>query len=483
MKRPIPLLLIAVTVLTGFSQQKNPAEIYEEFKKSAIGSYNSFRDECNQNYAEFLKTAWEWYNGEAPLPRPKEDNPVPPRPYEPIDDEPVVVVPQPVKPIEPLPQPKPISPIKENPAPVDVAFPVKFYGITSEIRLPEVAKTKLKDLSPNSLSDAWRRLGADDLNNTIRDCLEARIRYNLCDWAYLQFLQQMASQFCGDDNTATFLAAFLFCQSGYQMRLADDAGRLVILVGSRHSIYEKPYYLLDGITFYPVGQSSNRIKICNAKYEGETPLSLFITEEQSLGADLSEARQIKSKRFADVEATSRVPRELIKFYDSYPTSAIGNNPLTRWAMYADTPLAEKTKQSLYPALRKAIEGNTDLDAVNKLLNWVQTGFVYEYDDKVWGHDRAFFAEETLYYPYADCEDRAILFSRLVRDLLGLDVALVYYPGHLAAAVKFNEDVKGDAMMINGERFTVCDPTYIGAPVGRQMPDLDHANARAIVLKK
>ena len=118
-----------------------------------------------------------------------------------------------------------------------------------------------------------------------------------------------------------------------------------------------------------------------------------------------------------------------------------------------------------------------------LLNWVQTGFVYEYDDKVWGHDRAFFAEETLYYPYCDCEDRSILYSRLIRDLLNLDVALIYYPGHLATAVCFDQDVQGDAMIINGRKFIVCDPTYIGAPVGAQMPDLEYDKAQAIVLNK
>ena len=118
-----------------------------------------------------------------------------------------------------------------------------------------------------------------------------------------------------------------------------------------------------------------------------------------------------------------------------------------------------------------------------LLNWVQTGFVYEYDDKVWGHDRAFFAEETLYYPYCDCEDRSILFSRLIRDLLGLDVALIYYPGHLATAVCFDSDVSGDIMLINNRKFVVCDPTYIGAPVGAQMPGLEYEKAQAIVLNK
>ena len=39
-----------------------------------------------------------------------------------------------------------------------------------------------------------------------------------------------------------------------------------------------------------------------------------------------------------------------------------------------------------------------------------------------------------------------------------------------------------ALMINGRKFIVCDPTYIGAPVGAQMPGLEYDNTQAIVLK-
>lgn len=108
--------------------------------------------------------------------------------------------------------------------------------------------------------------------------------------------------------------------------------------------------------------------------------------------------------------------------------------------------------------------------------------VYEYDDKVWGGDRAFFADETLYYPYCDCEDQSILFSRLVRDLLGLEVVLVYYPGHLATAVQFTENITGDYVAMNGKRYVICDPTYIGAPVGATMPEMDNAKAKIILLE-
>lgn len=155
---------------------------------------------------------------------------------------------------------------------------------------------------------------------------------------------------------------------------------------------------------------------------------------------------------------------------------------TRWAFYANVPASEEMLSNLYPKLRELIKGKSQWEASNRLLNWVQTGFVYEYDDKVWGDDRAFFPDETLFYPYCDCEDRSILFSRLVRDLMGLEIVLLYYPGHLATAVHFTEDVAGDYLTVNGKRFVVCDPTFINANVGRTMTDMDNSTAHVILLE-
>ena len=154
---------------------------------------------------------------------------------------------------------------------------------------------------------------------------------------------------------------------------------------------------------------------------------------------------------------------------------------THWAVYANTPLDNAIQYSLYPALKQSIAGLSERDAVNKILNFVQTAFVYEYDDKVWGRDRAFFAAETLHYPYADCEDRSILFSRIIRDIMGLDVVLLYYPGHLATAVAFTQDVQGDYLVYKNRKYIVCDPTYINAPLGETMPGMNNQEAQLIVL--
>lgn len=334
----------------------------------------------------------------------------------------------------------------------------------------------------SNLSKVWTSLSDKGvLNNTIRDCLSLRISLSLCDWAYLNLLFSLSKVIFSNCNETTMLTSYIYCQSGYRMRLGRNGQNLYLLYASEHGIYDMDYFKIDNIKYYPFKCNENQLEICDASFPQEKPLSLYIPLQQTFEYKPSNLRTLISKRYPDVEVRVQVNTNMIDFYNTYPTSEINGNVMTRWAMYANTPLDEHVKSQLYPKLTEKISGLNQLEAANKLLNWVQTAFVYEYDDKVWGHDRAFFSEETLYYPYCDCEDRAILFTRLVRDLLGLQTILVYYPGHLACAVCFTDKVAGDYILLDGKRFVITDPTYIGAPVGKTMPDMDNTQASVILL--
>lgn len=492
MRRNIVFTAILTAFISCFAQDISDFEAFrkgliDDYQKTRADIYRRFdnmRDSLNAEYASFLRNAWGRYKENSAVPRPKDEPPLPPIPYQ--DDEsvqPVDVKPREMPLPQPLPQPLPIEPIKETPLSSDRRTDVPFYGITESVRVPDRLEITLNSNSNQEISRAWEKLNACRLDNTIYDCLRVRDSRRLGDWAYLQFLNRLADRVCGDGDAATLLTAYLFANSGYQMRLAISGDELVLLFGSHHQIYDKSYYVVDGTTYYPLKDVRGSIIISPAKFAGEKPISLIMESVPLLGNSLSSGRKISSKKYPEMEAAAHVMTDLIEFYDTYPSSAYGGNLLTRWATYASTPLSDEAQRSLYPALRNALAGCTPLEEVNRLLNWVQTGFVYEYDEKVWGHDRAFFPEETLYYPFSDCEDRAILFSRLVRDLLGLDVALVYYPGHLATAVMLGDDASGDAMIIDGRRFLVCDPTYSGAPAGKQMSVVDGSKAQAILLTK
>lgn len=474
------------TPFIGVAQNDNFQEVYNNFKQQAQSDYEDFRHKVNKKYADWMRQAWEWHQKIEPMPRPKDEMLPPviyykkkeqhsepkPLPYE-------EVAPQP----GPQPQPKPVAPIRESEDEYQTAS-FQFFGTDGQVRLPKNFYFKLKGRNEKAYAAAWEELSSEQYNNLIRDCLVLRMKHQLCDWAYLMMLGAMSETICGKEtNEAVMMQAFVFCQSGYKIRLGFTKEKdLRLLVKSEHIIFDLTGFKMDDGIFYllqPI--EDDGLNICDISYPEEKPLSLWITQEQKFAECKTQERQLIPQDSL-MPIKTQVNENLVSFYNTYPTSMVGEDVVSRWAFYANTPLSTCVKEKLYPQLRAIIQkADNKFMAASWLLYWVQTAFVYEYDDKVWGSDRAFFAEESLHYPYCDCEDRSILFSRLVRDLLGLKVLLVYYPSHLATAVEFTEQVTGDYISLDGRKFVVCDPTYIGAPVGSTMPDMNNNTAKVIEL--
>lgn len=494
------LVTVAGRAQGSFEDFRKSAEArFEKFRRDADEKYENFRRKANEDYAAFLEKAWKGVDSKPPLKRPKEDPPVvPPKPapVEPIkEDMPIkeetpikdkeVVIKEVVKPApKPEPRPEPVEPIVVKPQPQVAQHEFTVFGTPMKVRLGREHGFKLSGADNAAVSRGWKQLSDQKYDALIADCLALRDKHNLSDWHYLRMLQAMVKSFLGDSNEATLLMAYVYSQSGYKMRMAQADGRLYMCYASKHVIYDESYYQLDGVNYYALDGKGKRIIMSDAAFPNEKAMSLYITGEPQLAVKSTAERNLKSTRYPAMAFDVAVNKNLIDVYGDYPTSEIGGNFMTRWAMYASTPMGKDVSSRLYPAIKKVIAGKSEEEAVQMILNWVQTAFVYEYDDKVWGGDRAFFAEETLYYPYCDCEDRSILFSRLVRDLMGLDVMLVYYPGHLATAVRFSSgDVKGDFLTLEGKRYVVCDPTYSNARVGMTMPGMNNASAKAILLPK
>lgn len=477
-------LLFGLSMFTSSAQTDDFYAQYEKFSKHAKAEYEDYRAQCNAEYVKFLERAWKEYKVLPSIPRPK-DEVVPPT-IMPRQDKnkkqaKEILIENVVSPILSLPQPKPISPIYENDKVEEKNFSFSYMGTTCEVRLPKDLNIRMSGCESCMIATIWKQLATNAMDNTIRDFLALRLKMQLCDWAYLNLIDTFAKAFCGHGNEAVIMAAFIYSQSGYKMRLGRDCEKLYLLYGSKHGIYEKGYIVIEGINYYPLDDKVERMEISDFSFPQEQSMSLYIENAQKYTIRPSAIRKLASEQYHDVAIDSQVNLNLIQFYNTYPSSEVNGNFMTCWKMYADTPMDESVSQMLYPDIKNKIEGLSDVQAVNQILNWVQTAFQYEYDDKVWGHDRAFFAEETLYYPYCDCEDRAILFTRLVRDLLGLKCILVYYPGHLASAVCLKQQVNGDYISLDGDVYTICDPTYIGAPVGITMPEMDNRSTKVIKL--
>lgn len=504
MKRRLTALALGAIVAASCAAQDPRAE-FEQYRQQQLAEFRDYSDSkrrefdeyrlrVNREFAEYLEREWRSVVPKPPVEIPKERKtppqvtPVaPPKP-------PVAPAPKPVeevvRPPKPKPAPEPVKPILPDPAPTPTK-PVPqveflYCGTPMKVRGGRECNPGLTGNDNAATARGWRGLADAGLNNTISDCLGLRKERNLCDWAYLGIVDAMARKACGGEgDNATLLTAFVMSQSGYSVKLAQAGGRLWLLYEAEGKVFQVPSISVGGKNYYSYGKIPNGIYVSEATFPGSKPLALAHPKPPKTSVSPTPPSEHQSKR-SDLSAAVMADRNLLDFYATYPRCQVGGNLVAQWAPYAEMAMPEHIARDLYPQLRRAVAGLGQLEAVEKILNWIQTGFTYEYDDKVWGSDRAFFPEETLHYPYCDCEDRAILLTRILRDLLKLDCLLVYYPGHLAAAVCLTEgNPTGDYFLVDGKRFFIADPTITGcgAPVGCTMRGMDNGAARVVRLGK
>ena len=538
-------MVLAVALMGGAAAQAQDDDFrkdFENFRKGAHKDYDDFRKKALMEYSDFVRQAWKEFGAEPAVPAPKEEEILPqlapgadqetaswfgkqmtklgdlfkskgrkvPDNLQPQTKQPQAkkkaeekkpvetAVQEVIKPEPAIKQPEPIAEVKEETFRANGYMTFEVFGTECKVRIGDNCRFKLKDVSSDAVADVIRdEFPKPQFDNMLFDCLQERKRHDFSDWAYYQMLLALTRKFYGEGtNEAVLAQAFLYSQSGYKMRLAHDESHLYMLAATRHFIYNKLFFSLDGDWYFMLdGKQSEKLSICQAAFPKESSLSLQISAAQRLAMNPSNERTLTSRKNPDFSFTIHSNKNYIDFLDTYPSSTVNNNFMTRWSMYANCPLDESIREQLYPQMKAKLQGKSELMAVQELLWWMHGNvdlegviqdancFLYRYDEDVWGTDRAFFGEETLFYPYCDCEDRSILLSHFVRDIVGLDVVLVYYPGHLAMAVHFNEPVEGDYVMCEGRKFIIVDPTYIGSRVGETMPMVANEPTTVILLNR
>lgn len=463
---------------------------FNAFKQKTNAAYNSFRDSVNAQYAEFMRNPWKAVKAVKPV-EPPVHKETPPD-VVPENEAPKPVTPKPIKIKEevttppPAPQPQPIEPIAPAPQPValpDVKF--AFYGTAMKVRGTDLSDFVLRGSKENDFANGWKALSRSSTNNLINDCLSVRETYQLPDWAYIRFLDQLAGRIKGTDtNERTMLQAFLLIQSGYKARLCYDVQhRLHLLLCTEGILYGRMGCKLNGETYYAYTQPEEGFYVCDFALPREQKVSMGIQALPKLQYAAGTARQVNVKSYPGLMVNLAPNKNLIDLLNDWPECTSTSDSYSKWAIQGNTPASPETRTQLYPALRKAVAGKSQYEAIQLILKVAQS-FPYEYDDKVWGRDRVFWMDESWHYPYSDCEDHAINFSRMIRDILGLDVCLIYYPGHLSACVAVTDGTaQGDYIAYQGKRYMVCDATYFYASAGLTAPSNDNASAILVPLRR
>ncbi|NPA36160.1 MAG: hypothetical protein GXO47_04860 [Chlorobi bacterium] len=467
-------------------KQKEDREKFEREKRKDFDNFKKQYEEglkkLDKEFKDYLKQEWkryELFKAEQLYSEPKPETV--PEYRESVKKEPEekdIVLPEKAEPAKlPDADKPPVLSLPEDPGLNGSTYlSFGFYG--ANVSVPDDTRFRFhlaEEINETTISEGWEDMAGSFYNNIPAMLFNEKERMMLNDWGYYLLVKDYSENVSNNRNERVFVQWFLLLKSGFKVKLAYENSNLFLLLPSLNTIYEMPYFIFDGLRFYLVEGEVNNIYTYERDYPEATRV-VSLELEKPVSAGNSVLSNELSFRFngKNYNLNIQYNRNAIDFYRDYPLANV--------EVYFDAAVSSVTRESLKRELAVTAE-MSEIDAVSLLLHFVQTAFEYETDQEQFGREKVFFPDELFYYPASDCEDRAVLFSYLVRELTGLDVLGIEYPGHMATAVRFHGNVGGDFIVYNGNKYIICDPTYINAPIGVTMPEYAVSKVKPIELKR
>jgi hypothetical protein len=454
---------------------------YQQQIKKSSEDFREYTTKRDKEFADNLKHYWKDFSLMAPLtpdltPKPK---------IVPRNTSQVKELLSRLLPIQPSGIPSfpgefqiPKLPIPEKPDEVDTSgekLSFLYYGSTISLNYNPDIKVEIPvEISGQAIAKYWENINVAHCNSLLSSLETVSREMQINGWGYFQLIKITAGKIYPDSqNASNLLTWFLMTKAGYKIRVAYYGNEVFLMIPTSNTLYGLSYSPFNGLNYYLLGKVVPKI----SSYDVDFPDATKIID-MNFYCPLHIGNLIATQpiKFTYNNTPYKIPLTYnlnsIEFYKDYP--------LTDIKVSFDATVSSIFQKSVIEQIKPLVANKNEKDAVGFLLNLVQSGFNYKTDEEQFGHEKFNFPEENLYYPFNDCNDRAVLFAYLVERLVGLSVIGLEYPGHIATAVHFTEDVPGDFISWKGLKYVIADPTFINAPVGLTMPK--YANTKADIVE-
>ena len=425
-------------------------------------------------WTDFLSDSeWTVFDGFLTNKRPEEPKPdvvpqvetepaVKPLPEPIVLPDEAIVTPEPEVPEEVEPEPLPCKPAAPEPEADRSRARLTFYGRAVSVPYDQSLKSYTGGkYTQKEIAAFWKTLSETDYTPTVTALIEEKDRIGLNDWGYYLLVNQFTQRLYADRNCSALLTWFILVRSGLDARVGYSNTGISLLLPTRTTLYDLNYVTMDGIKYYVVSNDTESgLRTYRNSYSGGHLFSFEQKKPLLLGGNNASRSLSFEFRGNKYTVDLNYDADLAEYYNALPQA--------QFEVYFGASPSVQLKQSIEANLRPVITGMDKPDALHFLLQFVQLSFDYKTDPQQFGHEKYFYADELLIYPYCDCEDRSVLFSYLAHELLGYDVVGTEFPGHMATAVETDYPVQGVKYTASGRTYTMADPTYIRASVGQCM---------------
>lgn len=354
-------------------------------------------------------------------------------------------------------------------------FIFDFYGM--EAFIPEVEFNITSSLAgPKETGQHWEMMsGQEGGVETSRQLFGLAQQLGLNGYLTFRLTEAYVNQrFTGSNINARMSAVhYLLSNMGYDVRLLKlDDILTVMMPFDQKQVYSTSYYTANNgrryTILYPEGykvESGKRVNMSTC------PLPINATGKTSdlrlTGLNLPENPKAFTLTNGKLTLKGEVNENIRNILYHYPQMPNGD--------FASSWVDSALRENIIGQLKTQLAGMPPKEAINTLMTLCHYGFEYKTDQEWHGFEKPYFLEENFLYEYNDCEDRAIFFSYLVWNTLGIPCQLIQYPGHESATVALSDDIKGFYYNTNGVRYYSADPTYLGSHIGMVMPSYQSAS--------
>ena len=480
------VFLIGVILIAAIVNANTETE-FERWQKQRKQAFNSYVSQQDQEFSQFLQQTWTTKKVETSQARVQVPKipvpPVAPKTSQEKDESKVVDILPPKLTITPNTEKKRPQPL---PADKPNSMPIQVLGHQLNIKSVAFAPLALHHINADSIAQAWQvisqnQAGQQQDSELTKTLAQYSTALNLDDWGRAYLTHAVLSKLNPNSsaNERNLYTWYYLIQQGFDVRVGYDNNRIHLLLNVKQALY--------GVKFFRFGSD----KYYFADFTGQVaPAAKVKTYEQQhaqavagIAIDLSKIPDVQgplSERELQFNYLGKQYHFSVPYRQNY-VELLNLYPQLEIEHYFQTGLQGESEQALLAFLAQAIQGKTEKQALNLLLRFVQHALPYQTDDQQFQHENFLLATETLHYPYADCEDRAVLYSFLVKRLLGNKIIGVLYQGHIATAVKTESEIEGGNYRVNGEKYMIADPTYIGASLGQVMPGYETQSPKMIVI--
>ncbi len=299
----------------------------------------------------------------------------------------------------------------------------------------------------------YQTLSQRDYQTYLHAVTLLRDSLKLNDWLYLHLLRQsLHSIFSAHSGQEKELCLWFFLSfSGIQTALAVQNDLLQTYVNINEMVFERPIiHLGQSIYMSTSTKGGQDMELIMAPFSPAlTTFNVSWTSIPLLRPSLA-SREFQF-RFMDstYNLSAQFDVQLVTFLDQVPVLQDYQYFLLPFSSHIDSSLIHQLSSiTTHMNLRQKTEF---------LLAFTRMALPYMDDMDFHGRSKPLFAEQVLFYPYSDCEDRAAFFFRLASQLLPLPLAIIRYDDHISLGIQVDWPCNA-TFSFNNKPYCLCDPT-------------------------